>query len=164
MLVYCRWADRGTGREVTSSRTQGRHDPLKFTSASPLTTTVSLLKFGLHSQLKFKQKGANWEFTHTHTHTHTPPGWSTLGLCSISRRCVGQAGSCWARATFILPLGLPSPSTLLSSLHCPSTLWPQWPHCSLFYFMFLTTAAVRATGFMGSLSLLVSCESQSPTS
>ena len=153
---------------MTSSRTQGRHDPLKFTSASPLTTTASLLKFGLHSRLKFKQKGANWEFTHTHTHAHThtrtPPGRSSLGLCSTSRPCVGQAGGCWARDTFILPLGLPSPSTLLSSGHCPSTPWPRWPHCSLFYFIFLTTAAVRATGFMGSPCLIVSCESQSSTS
>lgn len=145
---------------MTSSRTQSRHDPLKFTSTSPLTTTVSHLKFVLHSQLKFKQKCVNWEFTHT----HTPTGRSSLGLCSIGRHCVGQAGSCWARATFILPLGLPSPSTLLSSLRCPPTPRSQWPHCCLFNFFFLTTAAVRATDFMGSPSLIVSCESQSSTS
>ena len=146
---------------MTSSRTQDRHDPLKLTRSSPLTATVSLLKFVVHSQLKFKQKHSNWEFTHTHTPLQDGAPWARAS--SAGAVCARLGAAAQARATFILPLGLCSPSTLLSSPNCPSTPWSQWPHRSLFCFIFLTTAAVRATDFMGSQSLTVSCESQSFT-
>lgn len=48
------------------SRTQTRRDPLKFTPTSPLTTTVTLLKFVFHSQLEFK-----WETFKLRVYKHT---------------------------------------------------------------------------------------------